>query len=66
MSCWEISYSHSSMPKAFRGKTLKHANTDQAAIAFLGKHDKRQGVIIDKRGNVLSNVEIKPYEQARS
>jgi len=54
------------MPKAFRGKTLKHANTDQAAIAFLGKHDKRQGVIIDKRGNVLSNVEIKPYEQARS
>jgi hypothetical protein len=51
------------MPKAFRGKTLKHANTEKIALAFLGKHDKRQGVIIDKRGNVLSNVEIKKYKK---
>ena len=41
---------------------MKHASTEQAAIAFLGKHDKKQNLIIDKRGNVLSNVEIKPYE----
>ena len=66
MPCYSITYNHSAMPKSFIGNTLKHANTEQAALAFIGKHDKKLNLIIDKRGNVLSNVEIKPYEQARS
>jgi len=46
------------MRPEYRGSVLKHAHTEKEALDLLGKQDKKLKIIIDKRGNVLSNIEI--------
>ena len=42
----------------YRGKAIKHAPTEKEALELLGKQDKKLKIIIDKRGSVLSNIQI--------
>ena len=58
MPCYRITYNHSAMSPKWRGCTLKHAHTEKEALDLLGKQDKKLKIIIDKRSNVLSNIEI--------
>lgn len=58
MPCYQISYNHSAMRPDYVGKAVKHANTEKEALAFIGKFDKKLNIIIDKRGSVLSNIQI--------
>jgi hypothetical protein len=46
------------MKPDYRGCTLKHAPTEKEALDLMGKQDKKLKIIIDKRGNVLSNIQI--------
>jgi hypothetical protein len=46
------------MRPGYVGNAIKHANTPEDAAKLLGKYDKKQKIIIDGRGNVLSNVTI--------
>jgi len=46
------------MRPEFKGCTLKHAHTEKEALDLLGKQDKKLKIIIDKRRNVLSNIQI--------
>ena len=55
---YKITYSHSAMRPEYRGAVLKHAHTEKEALDLLGKQDKKLKIIIDKRGNVLSNIQI--------
>jgi len=59
MPCYRISYSHSAMRPDYIGAALKYAQTPEEAAKLLGKFDKKLNIIIDKRGSVLSNIEIK-------
>jgi hypothetical protein len=45
------------MRSDYVGKVVKYANTRDDAIKLLGKYDKKAGVIIDKRGSVLTLIE---------
>ena len=47
----------------YRGKCIKHAQSEKEALDLLGKQDKKLKIIIDKRGNVLSNIQI--HEETR-
>jgi len=58
MSAYRITYSHSAMRPEYRGAAIKHANSEKEALDLLGKQDKKLKIIIDKRSNVLSNIEI--------
>jgi len=58
MPAYKITYSHSAMRPDYRGCTLKHAHTEKEALDLLGKQDKKLGIVIDKRSNVLSNIQI--------
>jgi hypothetical protein len=46
------------MRPEYRGCSLKFANTEKEALDLLGKYDKKLKIIIDKRGSVLSNIQI--------
>jgi len=46
------------MRSEYRGAALKHAHSEKEALDLLGKYDKKLKIIIDKRSNVLSNVQI--------
>ena len=52
-----ITFTHSRMRSDYVGKVVKYAKTREDAIKLLGKYDKRAGVIIDKRGSVLTLIE---------
>ena len=58
MTCFNITYNHSAMRPDYRGCTLKHAHSEKEALDLIGKFDKKLKIIIDKRGNVLSNIQI--------
>ncbi len=46
------------MSPDYIGTAVKYAQSEKDALAFLGKYDKKLNVIIDKRGSVLSNIQI--------
>ena len=46
------------MSPGYIGTAVKYAQSEKDALAFLGKYDKKLNVIIDKRGSVLSNIQI--------
>lgn len=58
MPCFKLSYTHSAMPKAGTLSAVKYAHTAKDAAAFLGKYQQKDRQILDKRGCILSNVEI--------
>ena len=58
MPAYLITYSHSHMPPGYIGRAYKHANTPKDAAECIGKYSVKEKVIVDKRRNVLSNVEI--------
>ena len=45
------------MKPDFIGSVTKYAHTREAAIKLLGKYDKGLGIIIDKRGSVLTLID---------
>ena len=45
------------MKPDFIGSVTKYAHTREAAIKILGKYDKKLGIIIDKRGSVLTLID---------
>jgi len=45
------------MKPDFIGSVIKYAHTREAAIKLLGKFDSRLGIIIDKRGSVLTLID---------
>lgn len=54
MPAHTITFKHSRMKPDFIGSVTKYAHTREAAIKLLGKYDKGLGIIIDKRGSVLT------------
>ena len=58
MPVFRATYNHSAMRPEYRGCSIKHANSEKEALDLLGKQDKKLKIIIDKRSNVLSNIEI--------
>ena len=58
MPCYLIKFNHSAMKPDFRGSAIKHANTPEDAAKYLGKFSKKDKQVLDKRGCLLSNVEI--------
>ena len=46
------------MSPDYIGTAVKYAQSEKDALSFLGKYDKKLNVIIDKRGSVLSNIQI--------
>ena len=54
MPAHTITFTHSRMKPDFIGSVIKYAHTREAAIKLLGKYDKGLGIIIDKRGSVLT------------
>jgi len=57
MSAHVIRFKHSKMPADYIGSAIKYANTRNDAISLLGKHDRRLGIVIDKRGCILTLME---------
>ena len=57
MSAHVIKFKHSKMPADYIGSAIKHANTRNDAISLLGKHDRRLGIVIDKRGCILTLID---------
>jgi len=58
MPCYKITFSHSKMRPDYRGRALKTAHTEREALEHLGAYNKKTNTIIDKRRNVLSNIQI--------
>ena len=56
---YKITYKHSAMAPEYVGSCIKHAQTADDAVKFLGKYDKRAKMVIDKRGSVLTILDIK-------
>ena len=54
MPAHTITFTHSRMKPDFIGSVIKYAHTREAAIKLIGKYDKGLGIIIDKRGSVLT------------
>ena len=52
-----IKFKHSKMPADYIGSAIKYANTRNDAISLLGKHDKKLGIVIDKRGCILTLID---------
>ena len=59
MPCFRITYKHSAMQPDYIGAAIKHAHTEGDAVKFLGKHEKKLNIVIDKRGSVLTILDIK-------
>ena len=57
MPAHTIRFRHSRMMPDFEGSVTKYATTRDDAIKLLGKYDKKLGIIIDKRGSVLSLID---------
>ena len=62
MPCFSVKFNHSAMPKDYVGKAIKFAPTPKDAAECIGKYSKKDRTILDKRGNLLSNVEINEEE----
>ena len=45
------------MDPDFIGSVIKYAHTREAAIKLLGKFDSRLGIVVDKRGSVLTLID---------
>lgn len=58
MPTYKITYNHSAMRPDYRGRALKTAHTKKEALEHLGAYNKKTNTIIDKRRNVLSNIQI--------
>ena len=58
MPAYQISYKHSAMKPDYVGVAIKHAHTADDAVKFLGKYDRRERTVIDKRRNVLTIISI--------
>jgi hypothetical protein len=52
-----IKFKHSKMPADYIGSAIKYANTRNDAISLLGKHDKKLGTVLDKRGCILTLID---------
>ena len=52
-----IKFKHSKMPADYIGSASKYANTRNDAISLLGKHDKKLGTVLDKRGCILTLID---------
>ena len=59
MSCYLITHTHSAMPKDYVATCIKHAHTEDDAVKFLVKYDKKLKIVIDKRGSVFRIIDIK-------
>ena len=59
MPCYKITHTHSAMPKDYVATCIKHAHTEDDAVKFLGKYDKKLKIVIDKRGSVFRIIDIK-------
>ena len=57
MPAHTVKFTHSRMKPDFIGSVIKYAHTREAAIKLLGKYDKGLGIIIDKRGSVLTLID---------
>ena len=57
MPAHTIRFRHSRMKPDFIGSVIKYAHTREAAIRLLGKFDPRLGIVIDKRGSVLTLID---------
>ena len=57
MPAFVIKFKHSKMPADYIGSAIKYANTRNDAISLLGKHDRRLGIVIDKRGCILTLID---------
>ena len=57
MPAFVIKFKHSKMPADYIGSAIKYANTRNDAISLLGKHDKKLGIVIDKRGCILTLID---------
>ena len=55
---YKITFSHSKMRPDYIGRALKTAHTEREALDHLGAYNKKTNQIIDKRRNVLSNIQI--------
>ena len=47
------------MKPDYVGVAIKHAHTADDAVKFLGKYEKKLNIVIDKRGSVLTILDIK-------
>jgi hypothetical protein len=52
-----IKFKHSRMPADYICSAIKYANTRNDAISFLGKPNKKLGIVIDKRGGILTLID---------
>ena len=57
MPSYVIKFKHSKMPADYIGSAIKYANTRNDAISLLGKFDRRLGIVIDKRGCILTLID---------
>lgn len=57
MPAHKILFRHSRMDPDFIGSVIKYAHTREAAIKLLGKFDSRLGIVVDKRGSVLTLID---------
>jgi len=56
---FKITFKHSAMQPDFVGSCIKHAHTEKEAVQFLGKYSAKDKIVIDKRGSVLTILDIK-------
>jgi hypothetical protein len=45
------------MKPDFICSVIKYAHTREDAIRLLGKYDSKQGIVVDKRGSVLTLID---------
>ena len=57
MPAYTVKFKHSRMKPDFICSVIKYAHTREAAIRLLGKYDQRLGIVIDKRGSVLTLID---------
>ena len=58
MPCYRINYKHSAMKPSYIGSAIKTAHSQEDAVKFLGKFDKKDRTVIDKRGCLLTIISI--------
>ena len=59
MPCYKIQFKHSAMKPDYVGSAIKTAHSEDDAVKFLGKYQKKEKIVIDKRGCVLTIIDIK-------
>ena len=57
MPAYTVKFKHSRMKPDFICSVIKYAHTREAAIRLLGKYDPKQGIIVDRRGSVLTLID---------